>query len=604
MNPNRYSLSTLQALSLAVCVLGVLSKGAPSWAADAPATAPASVKVTVGHNDGDHANKEFKFKEVPSPVTVNAATKAKIAIVDGEQDGNGAGVEALNDGKLPTEEDQPEANFFFNAGTDGGRLVIDLGAAINVKQVNTYSWHTDARAPQVYTLYAADGTEKGFDAKTKDADPVKAGWKLVAKVDTRPKTGDAGGQYGVSISDKAGVIGKYRYLLMAVVKTEDDDNWGNTFYSEINVIDADAKPTTTTAPETQAAVRGFKEMSADYRALVTELLKDGPLPNYNSLTTAEAREKFAARMKDPLVKMAALEDEMAASNPGQMLQTPPGGTVAWMQSLRINYLSMASSLGSEAATTQLAALADSGDKEVAVEGKMGQFMTAWLLANKDEVAQAKVLHDIAALAKDNPASNALALGLRTIKMVPGQSADLGQRIDDIFTKTLTSEAAKGMQAVIDAGAKQKAATGKPFVLAGKTMEGKDFSTADYKGKVVLIDFWATWCGPCIAELPRVKDMYAKYHEKGLEIVGVSCDGNGEKLASYTKDNGMPWVQLWDKDKQGTQGKTSVWHALASEWKVNGIPQMFLIDRNGVLRTVEARAEMEKLIPVLIDEKVK
>ena len=366
---------------------------------------------------------------------------------------------------------------------------------------------------------------------------------------------------------------------------------------------ADA-PTTGTAPATQVAGRGIKEMSKEYQALVADLQKDGPLPNYNSLTTAEGREKFAARMKDPLVKMAALEDEMAASNPGQMSVTPPGGTVAWLQSLRINYLSMASSLGSAAATTQLAALADSGDKEQAVEGKMGQFMTSWLLANKDEITQAKVLGDIAALAKENPASNALALGLRTIKMVPGQSAALGQRIDDIFTKTLTSEAAKGMQAVIDAGAKQKAATGKPFVLVGKTSEGKDFSTKEYAGKVVLIDFWATWCGPCVAELPRVKDMYAKYHEKGLEIVGISCDGDGEKLASFTKKNEMPWVQLWDKEKQGAAGKPAVWHALAEEWKVNGIPQMFLIDRNGVLRTVQARSEMEKLIPELIEEKAK
>ena len=154
------------------------------------------VKVDVGHNDGDHATAEFKFKEVPAPVKTSAATKATFTIVDGVRDANGGGVDVLHDGKLPGEADEPTSNFFFNAGTDGGRILIDLGSSISVKQVNTYSWHTDARAPQVYTLYAPDGTATGFDAKPgKDVDPVKAGWKLVAKVDTRPKEGEQGGQY-------------------------------------------------------------------------------------------------------------------------------------------------------------------------------------------------------------------------------------------------------------------------------------------------------------------------------------------------------------------------------------------------------------------------
>ncbi len=264
------------------------------------------------------------------------------------------------------------------------------------------------------------------------------------------------------------------------------------------------------------------------------------------------------------------------------------------------YLAMAAALGDEAAGKELGALAGSGDKEVAAEGKMGQSLVAWLLANQDEAAEGKVLAGIEALGKANPKSEAVATGLRSIRSLPGLSAELLARIDAMYMKTLTGAVATGMQAYIDAGAKQKAAVGKAMVLAGKTMEGKDFSTKEYAGKVVLVDFWATWCGPCRAELPRVKAMYEKYHEKGLEIVGISCDGDGDALAKYTKENGMPWVQLWDKEKQS--GKAEAWHALATEWKVNGIPQMFLIDRKGVLRSVEARKEMEELVPKLIEEK--
>ena len=87
-----------------------------------------------------------------------------------------------------------------------------------------------------------DGRQKGFDAEPKkDTDPAKCGWKLVATVDTRPAKGETGGQYGVSISDSAGPIGKYRYLLFDISETEKDDAFGNTFFSRINVIEADAK---------------------------------------------------------------------------------------------------------------------------------------------------------------------------------------------------------------------------------------------------------------------------------------------------------------------------------------------------------------------------
>jgi len=198
----------------------------------------AEVKVVVNHNDNDKATADFKFKEVPSPSKNDAAAKAKFTIVDGDRDENGGEIDKLNGGKLPTEEDQPEENFFFAQRADGGRIGIDLGNVIDVKEVNTYSWHPNTRGPQVYQLYASDGTGADFKAEPKrDTDPEKAGWKLVAKVDTRPKEGEGGGQYGVSISDGAGPLGKFRYLLLDVRETENDDPFGNTFYSEIDVIE-------------------------------------------------------------------------------------------------------------------------------------------------------------------------------------------------------------------------------------------------------------------------------------------------------------------------------------------------------------------------------
>jgi hypothetical protein len=201
--------------------------------------ARADVKPVVEHNTGDQATSAFKFKTVPSPAKDDAATKAKWTIVDGVKDDNGGDVDKLNDGGLPSEEDQPTENFFFNAGTEGGRLAVDLGSAINIKQVNTYSWHPDTRGPQVYKLYASDGADKDFSAAPKKGtDPEKAGWKLIATIDTRPKEGEGGGQYAVSIADdKGAALGKYRYLLFDMSRTEATDDFGNTFYSEIDVIE-------------------------------------------------------------------------------------------------------------------------------------------------------------------------------------------------------------------------------------------------------------------------------------------------------------------------------------------------------------------------------
>jgi len=201
--------------------------------------ARAEVKVVIERNRDADATAGFKFKNVPAPVRNDAASKATFTLVDGLRDDEGGNLKVLHDGKVPSEENQPGRNFFFDQGEDGGRLAIDLGKVIEVKQVNTYSWHPGTRGPQVYKLYTADGSAPGFNAQPKkDTNPAKAGWRFVAAVDTRPSSGEGGGQYGVSVSDSAGEIGKYRYLLFDISATEMDDPFGNTFYSEIDVIDA------------------------------------------------------------------------------------------------------------------------------------------------------------------------------------------------------------------------------------------------------------------------------------------------------------------------------------------------------------------------------
>lgn len=198
----------------------------------------AEVKVSMERNSSSDATPSFRFKNIPTPSRNDAAANAKFTLLDGQRDNNGGDLEKLHDGRLPRDEDQPAGNFFFRANSTGGRIQIDLGAITSVQQINTYSWHADARAPQVYQLYASAGDAEGFKPEPKrGTDPESCGWKRIARVDTRPKEGPPGGQYGVSVADSTELLGKFRYLLFDISRTDDRDPFGNTFYSEIDVVD-------------------------------------------------------------------------------------------------------------------------------------------------------------------------------------------------------------------------------------------------------------------------------------------------------------------------------------------------------------------------------
>ncbi|HMC21736.1 MAG TPA: hypothetical protein VKL19_07805 [Thermoanaerobaculia bacterium] len=197
-----------------------------------------ALAIAIDHNVGLAAMPQFTFKNVPAPARNDAATKATLTLLAGTLDGGSAELNALTDGALPTDEDQPVRNVFFKAATWGGRVRLDLVSAIDIAQINTYSWHSDSRAPQLYKVFAGDETDPNFNpAPSSKLDPAMCGWKLIAFIDTRPKDEDDwGGQFAVSIRDSNGTVGKYRYVLFDFFETESDDPWGNTFYSEIDVI--------------------------------------------------------------------------------------------------------------------------------------------------------------------------------------------------------------------------------------------------------------------------------------------------------------------------------------------------------------------------------
>ena len=168
-------------------------------------------------------------------------------------------------------------------------------------------------------------------------------------------------------------------------------------------------------------------------------------------------------------------------------------------------------------------------------------------------------------------------GLESLKQLKSDfhETDPGRKADTLIANLQQQQAAKKIQGSL--------AVGNKFPdFEEKDLAGKPLSVSNYKGKVVLVDFWATWCGPCVNELPNVLKAYEKYHPQGFEIVGISLDSDQEKLANFIKNRKMSWQQFFDGKGWGNK--------LAAKYGVNSIPATYLLDSDGKIVAKDLRGE--------------
>jgi thiol-disulfide isomerase/thioredoxin len=174
---------------------------------------------------------------------------------------------------------------------------------------------------------------------------------------------------------------------------------------------------------------------------------------------------------------------------------------------------------------------------------------------------------------------------------------LEDRLLDSYPKSRAAEAVLGTR-------RQRSSIGKPFQFEfTDAISGSTVSMKNLKGKVVVIDFWATWYGPCLAQVPHMRELYAKYHHHGLEFIGVSLDvpkenGGLENLKQFVKANGIAWPQYY-------QGK--VWDGeFSKSWGINAIPAVFVVDTGGNLAAIlggeKIMDQLEQIIPDLLKKK--
>jgi len=351
-----------------------------------------------------------------------------------------------------------------------------------------------------------------------------------------------------------------------------------------------APPTTGpgAAPSTAPAGRQTQDILSDLQATAGQLQQLLGASPEASMTDQAKRDELAPKVLPLLKKMSGFADELSASQPMFAEQG---------KRMKMQLAVPRAIFGDAEARAMLDQSAKSADKAEAITAQTSLLMADWMMSNKNVDSQSKMLDQADAMAKANPQSDEVTALLFGMSKSSPANDTIAKRAKD-SALAMNTPFAKQFKQMEDSEAKLKSVENKPLTITGTTVDGKPFSTDPWKGKVVLVDFWATWCGPCLQELPKVKDIYQKYHEKGLEIVGVSNDYKGDDLKQFmTKNPDMPWPQLFDPKAAESQS----WNPITTGFGIDGIPTMFLIDKKGVCRTVEARENMEELIPKLLAE---
>ena len=214
---------------------------------------------------------------------------------------------------------------------------------------------------------------------------------------------------------------------------------------------------------------------------------------------------------------------------------------------------------------------------------------AFVVGDMSELEQAEFIDSLFSMCEKHGIDRGLYQVISGVGRIVGRSknpkvgAELYTRLADAMEKSddqrLVERAEK-----IRGSARRLKLPGSFMKVTGTTADGEDFNWASYRGKVVLVDFWASWCGPCRREIPNMKNQLAKYGKKGFDIVGVNLDTTKAAYQEYVEQHEITWTNLMS-DKEEERG----WdNPLAAHYGVSGIPTAILVDQRGIVVSMLAR----------------
>jgi thiol-disulfide isomerase/thioredoxin len=321
-----------------------------------------------------------------------------------------------------------------------------------------------------------------------------------------------------------------------------------------------------------------------------------------------SREEMLTNAKQKFRAIISAADKILTNKPDEK-------TMMTAASAKLEALAQLSQFGDKAAEKEIATFAGELLKSKNQELAKNAQVLVWKLRARHvlmgDTSDAKALiADIAAALKASPndkATAGLAISLAQALEYSEKANDLALPAYRDFTVAMAKSTDKDIAeyaAKLAGVVRRLELVGKPMPIAGTLLDGKPFNPATLKGKVVLVDFWATWCGPCVAELPNVQTNYDNYHSKGFEVVGISLDDDRATLEKFIDDRKVLWPILFET-KKGSEGMKN---PLAEKYGVMGIPTAILVGADGNVISLNARGkeltkQLEKLLgPVEAGEK--
>ncbi len=388
-----------------------------------------------------------------------------------------------------------------------------------------------------------------------------------------------------------------------------------------SLVPAPAEENSAPSAEKPAAKKPAAEIPAPKEEPATK-------PAEKAKPAEEPKEKPAEKPKeepkeeDPFKVPAGTPDELLKFIEGLQKMEPNGIRT---QSQFTEFLSKRATATVEAAEKVLGAKPTAGQYETAAkaklealgvlemlhsptaETKLAEFIDELKKAGKTDLARAgrsmvlkgkarslgnaaaakRLLAEIKEFLSESPPTRADASLMMTVaqELEYGENPELAieacKQFAEIAAKAKDPAVAR-LARRFEAVARRLGLLGNPIEIEGTTLDGKEFDWQKFRqGKVVLVDFWATWCGWCIREIPEVKKLYEAYHDRGFEVVGISGDKTRQPLDEFLKKNELPWTVLYGKDGPSP----TIEHYGISAW-----PTVLLVDRDGKVVSLNARGK--------------